>query len=61
MPIQETRSKVMANIWQAIAQSGVDLSNLPKEDQEVLVHSIADSVLITYDSILNNELNSTEC
>jgi hypothetical protein len=60
MLIQETRSIVIANIWQAIAQSGVDLSTLPKEDQEELVLSITDSVLMTYDSIMNEEFNSSE-
>jgi len=59
MSINETRSIVIANIWQAIAQSGVDLSNLSKEDQEALVRSIADSVLVTYDSILSKELMDT--
>lgn len=52
MSIQETRSKVMSSIWQAIAQSGVDLSSLPPDAQARLVDSIANHTLQVYDELI---------
>lgn len=56
MSIDEIRTKVISNIWQSIAQSDVDLAAIPQEDQEKLVSKIADTVLLTFDSILDEEL-----
>ena len=53
MTIENTRAKVTASIWQAIAQSGVDLSNVPHEEQEKLVRKIADNVLVSLDQLLD--------
>lgn len=54
MSIEESRSKVVSNIWQAIAQSGVDLSTVPTESQARLVDSIANQTLIVFDQLLND-------
>jgi hypothetical protein len=56
MSIEKIRTTVIANIWQSIAQSGVDLSVIPQDDQDILVHKITDSVLLTFDSILEEEI-----
>jgi hypothetical protein len=52
MSIDKSRAQVIASIWQAIAQSGVDLSSIPQDQQEKLVGKIADSLMLTMDSIL---------
>jgi hypothetical protein len=53
MAIEKTRAQVISSIWQAIAQSSVDLSAIPQEDQEKLVGKIADNVLVTMNDILD--------
>lgn len=52
MSIEKTRAHVISGIWQAIAQSGVDLSSIPQEQQEQLVAKIADNLLSTVDNLL---------
>lgn len=58
MSIDKIRAQVISSIWQAIAQSGVDLSTVPQDQQEKLVGKVADSVMVTMDSILDE--NSKE-
>lgn len=53
MTIENTRARIVGQIWQAIAQSRVDLSSVPQEEQEKLVGKLADQMLVTLDSILN--------
>jgi hypothetical protein len=55
MNIDKIRSKAIGSIWQAIAQSNIDLQSISKEDQESLVSRIADSVLLSFDGILEEE------
>jgi hypothetical protein len=52
MTIEKTRAHIVSSIWQAIAQSGVDLSSLAQEDQDRLVGRIADNLLDTVDQLL---------
>jgi hypothetical protein len=56
MNLEKIRAKMIASIWQALAQSGVDLSAVPKNEQEKLVGKITDSVLVTMDQILEKEI-----
>ena len=53
MSIEQTRAKVIANVWQAIAQSSTDLSFLSQEDQEKFVRKLADNLLVTVDQLLD--------
>ena len=53
MTIENTRTHVVSSIWKAIAQSGVDLSSIPKEQQNLLVDTIADNLLLTVDELLD--------
>jgi hypothetical protein len=53
MSIEQTRSQLVGSIWQAIAQSGVDLSAVPHDQQEKLVGKIADNVMISMNAILD--------
>lgn len=60
MAIEQTRAQVISSIWQAIAQSGVDLSSVPREQQEKLVGKIADDVMVTIDGMLEPAQAPTE-
>lgn len=53
MSLEQSRSRVTASIWQSIAQSGVDLTAVPQEQQQKLVATIADNVLVTMDALLD--------
>ena len=53
MTIDNIRAKIIANVWQAIAQSGVDLSAVPREQQEKLVGDIADNLMVTVNGMLD--------
>jgi len=53
MSIDQIRTQVIASIWQAIAQSGVDLTTISQEEQEKLVRKVADSLLATVDQLLD--------
>ncbi len=55
MSIDKQRAQVVGSIWQAIAQSGVDLATIPQDQQEKLVGKIADSVMVTMDAIIGEE------
>jgi hypothetical protein len=59
MGIEQARAKISAAIWQAVAQSGVDLSTITREQQGLLVGAIADSLLVTVDELMG-ELGAPE-
>jgi hypothetical protein len=59
MSIEQTRAKVIASVWQAIAQSKVDLDSIPQAEQEILVSKIADTVIVTMNDLLD-EIPTTE-
>ena len=59
MSIEKIRNKVKANVWQAIAQSNVDMTMISKEEQEQLVQEITENMLITFDSLIADELNKS--
>ena len=53
MTLEQNRARVVAAVWQAIAQSGVDLSSVPREEQDRLVATIADNLLSTVNQMLD--------
>ncbi|MBI1879292.1 MAG: PH domain-containing protein [Chloroflexi bacterium] len=53
MSLPEMRAKVKAGIWQAIAQSGVDMSSLPQGDMDRLIGAITEGVLKEMDDFLS--------
>ena len=55
MSIDQTRAQVISSVWQAIAQSGVDLSSIPQDQQEKLVSKIADSLLVAVNTMLDED------
>ncbi len=52
MTISQTKSKIVARIWQSIAQSGVAVTAVPQDQMQALVDSIADGVLLAMDETL---------
>ncbi len=59
MTIEKLRAQVIGSIWQAVAQSGVDLSSVTQDQQEKLVSKIADGVMVTMDAIMGEEMPLT--
>ncbi len=55
MSIQQTRANIVSAIWKSIAQSEVDLSAVPADQQEKLVGVIADQVMNTVNEVLIEE------
>jgi len=53
MSIDATRAQIIGRVWQAIAQSGVDLSGVPQDQQEKLVGKITDQMLFTLNDLLD--------
>lgn len=53
MNIEQTRARVIASVWQAIATSGVDLSKVPPDQQEKLVSRVADTLMISVNDMLD--------
>ena len=54
MSVEKAHTQVTASVWQAIAQSNVDLTPIPQEEQAILVRKIADSVLVTFDEMMGD-------
>jgi hypothetical protein len=52
MTIEQIRANVKGSVWRGIAQSGADLSTLPADQQNRLVDSITDSVLMSVNDVL---------
>ena len=59
MNLDKIRATMISSVWQALAQSGVDLSDVSAEEQEKLVAKIADTVLVTMDQIMGEEIQET--
>jgi hypothetical protein len=57
MAIEKTRTQIIANIWQALAQSGVDLSSVKADQQQKLVGKIADEMMVTLNNLLDDAVN----
>ena len=59
MNLEKIRARMVSSIWQAFAQSGVDLSAIPAEEQEKLVDKVTDAVLVAVDKMLDEEISTT--
>ena len=58
MKIETVRTQLISSIWQAVAQSSVDLSGIPQKEQDDLVRTIADRVMITIDALLDEAVEA---
>jgi hypothetical protein len=53
MSLEQIRAQIASNVWQAIAQSGIDLSSVPQDQQEKLVRALSDRLMVTMNSMLD--------
>ena len=53
MGIEQHRDRVIGRINQSIKQSGVDISALPIDQQDRLISTVADGMLLEFDAILD--------
>ncbi|MCC6628000.1 MAG: PH domain-containing protein [Chloroflexi bacterium] len=54
MSIGESRARMVAVVWGAVARSGVSLDALPREQQDRLVTTIAEGVLVAIDAQMSD-------
>ena len=59
MAIEQIRHKIIASVWQAVAQSEVNISAIPQDQQEKLVGKITDNVMVTVNELLDESGGST--
>lgn len=59
MSIDQIRQQIIASVWQSIAQSGVDISAVPQDQQQKLVGAIADNVMVTVNTLLDDKPEET--
>ncbi len=52
MSLEEQKNRIAGRVWQAVAQSGVDLSMLPRDQLEKVVDTITTSVMVEFDAML---------
>jgi hypothetical protein len=57
MTPNEAQSRVKANVWKALALAEVDLSVLPKSEQEALVEIVTNAALMEIDKEIGQELS----
>ena len=58
MSPKQSKDKVQARVWKAIAKTEIDLSPLPKEDLEALVNIVTDAAILELDDELNESESS---
>lgn len=59
MSLSETHSRVKARVWQAVAQSDIDVSGLDKETLETLVDLVTEAALLELDDEMDKSLAVT--
>ena len=52
MTPSDLRTRLVARVWQSIAQSGVDVSPIPADAADRLVQSIADGMALEFDAAM---------
>jgi hypothetical protein len=57
MTPSEAQNRVKASVWKALAQAEVNLSVLPREQQEALVEIVTNAALMEIDKEIGEELN----
>jgi len=56
MSVNQVQTTVTAKVWQAIAQSGIDISGIAREDMNKLVDLVVDAALEEVDNQVDNQL-----
>jgi hypothetical protein len=58
MSAKQSKDRIQARVWKAIAKTEIDLSLLPKEDLEVLVNIVTEAAILELDDELNESESS---
>lgn len=58
MDVKEARTRIKARVWQALAQSDLELKDLPKEDLEPLVEMVTDAALLEIDEEIGQSVSA---
>lgn len=56
MTIDEARARIKAHVWQTLAQSDLEIKNLPESDLEDLVELVTDAALLEIDTEIGKTL-----
>jgi len=56
MTIEEARARIKARVWQTLAQSNLEIKQLPESDLEELVQLVTDAALLEIDAELGKTL-----
>lgn len=54
MPENPIQSRIATKVWKALAQSGIDVSTMSKQDLDALVELITNTVLVEIDKTLDD-------
>jgi hypothetical protein len=60
MSLEAEKSRIAGRVWQAIAQSDVNLSAVPKDQLEIVVNTITNAVMVEFDAMLAEMESPTE-
>ena len=60
MSLDEAQARIKARVWQAIAQTDLDLSGVTKENREALVDLVTEAALLEMDSGLTKSLRESQ-
>ncbi len=55
MELEQVRNKIKAAVWQAIAQSGINLTPISSDDQNRLVDAITAQMFVVMDEVIGSD------
>lgn len=58
--VEQYRAKLKSAVWKAVAESGIDLSAVPVEQQARLVEAVADESLLMVNEILDEAFSASK-
>lgn len=58
MSAKQSKDRIQASIWKAIAKTEVDLTSIPQEDLDALVNIVTDAAILELDDELNESESS---
>jgi hypothetical protein len=53
MELDQLQAKIKASVWQAVAQSGIDLKSVPVDQQNQFIDAITENLMRTMDDLLD--------
>jgi len=53
MELDQLQAKIKASVWQAVAQSGIDLKSVPVDQQDQFIDALTENLMRTMDDLLD--------